>query len=49
MVDQVGVFMEPYNAGLFIVGLAHLHSILSKLKVASFDARGYSWIEFSGK
>ena len=45
MVERIGVFMEPYKVGLFIVGLAHLHSILCKLKVAGFDARGYSWID----
>jgi hypothetical protein len=30
---------------LFIVGLAHLHSTLSKLKAAGFEVRGYSWME----
>jgi hypothetical protein len=45
MVDKIRVFMEPYKVGLFIVGLAHLHSILSKLKAVGFDARGYSWID----
>jgi hypothetical protein len=45
MVDRIGIFMEPYHAGLFIVGIAHLHSILCKLKVAGFDARGYCWID----
>ena len=45
MIERIGVFMEPYEVGLFIVGLAHLHSILCKLRVAGFDARGYSWIE----
>lgn len=45
MVDRIRVFMEPYNAGLFIVGLAHLHSILSKLRTVGFDVRGYSWID----
>jgi hypothetical protein len=45
MVDRIKEFMEPYNVGLFIVGLAHLHSMLSKLKAAVFDVRGYSWME----
>jgi hypothetical protein len=45
MVDQIAVFMQPYSVAVFIVGLAHLHSILCKLKVAGFDATGYSWIE----
>jgi len=29
---------------LFIVGLAQLHSTLSKLKAAGFEVRGYSWM-----
>jgi len=45
MVDCIRIFMEPYKVGLFIVGLAHLHSILSKLKTVGFDTRGYSWID----
>jgi hypothetical protein len=45
MVDRIEEFMQPYDVGLFIVGLAHLHSILSKLKIAGFDVRGYSWME----
>jgi hypothetical protein len=45
MVERIGILMEPYKVGLFIVGLAHLHSILCKLAVAGFDARGYSWID----
>ena len=45
MVDRIKEFMEPFNVGLFIVGLAHLHSTLSKLKTASFEVRGYSWVE----
>ena len=45
MVDRIKEYMEPFNVGLFIVGLAHLHSTLSKLKTASFEVRGYSWVE----
>jgi hypothetical protein len=45
MIDRIKTFMEPFNVGLLIVGLAHLHSILSKLKAAGLDVRGYSWIE----
>lgn len=44
MVDRIKEAMVPYNAGLFIVGLAHLHSTLSKLKTAGFEVRGYSWM-----
>ena len=45
MVDRIKESMESFNVGLFIVGLAHLHSTLCKLTVAGFDARGYSWID----
>jgi predicted MPP superfamily phosphohydrolase len=45
MVGRVIEAMEPFNVGLFIVGLAHLHSTLSKLKANGFDVRGYSWME----
>ena len=45
MVDRIIEAMEPFNVGLFIVGLAHLHSTLSKLKTAGFGVRGYSWME----
>jgi hypothetical protein len=47
MVARIKSFMEPYDVGLFIVGLAHLHSMLSKVKAVGFDVRGYSWIEQS--
>src|SRR5208337_5217832 len=40
MVARIKEFMEP-----FIVGLAHLHSTLSKLRSSGFEVRGYSWME----
>jgi hypothetical protein len=45
MVDRIEEVMEPYEVGLFIVGLAHLHSVLSKLRLVGFDVRGYGWME----
>lgn len=45
MVDHITFFMEAHTAGMLIVGLAHLHSLLSKLKAAGFEVRGYSWID----
>jgi predicted MPP superfamily phosphohydrolase len=45
MVDRIKESMKMFNVGLFIVGLAHLHSMLSKLKTAGFDVKGYSWME----
>jgi hypothetical protein len=35
--------MKPYEVGLFVVGLGHLHSMLVKIRVAGFDVRAYSW------
>jgi hypothetical protein len=45
MVERIRVCMELHKIGLFIVGLAHLHSMLSKLKAIGFGVRGYSWID----
>jgi hypothetical protein len=45
MVVRISAEMQQYSAGLFIVGLAHLHSMLVKLEAAGFDVHGYSWIE----
>jgi hypothetical protein len=43
MVERIRRAMEPHKVGLFIVGLAHLHSILVKIEAAGFEVRGYSW------
>lgn len=45
MVERARALMESYQTGLFIMGLAHLHSMLAKFKSIGFDVRGYSWIE----
>jgi hypothetical protein len=45
MVERVRAAMGNYEVGLFIVGNAHLHSVLSELKAIGFEVRGYSWIE----
>jgi hypothetical protein len=42
MVDRIKESTESFSVGLFIVGLAHLHSMLSKIKTAGFEVRGYS-------
>jgi hypothetical protein len=44
MLERIKEVMGPHDGGLFIVGLAHLHSMLSKLKAAGFEVRGYSWM-----
>jgi hypothetical protein len=43
MVDRISQCMRSHKVGLFIVGLAHLHSMLVKLRSAEFDVRGFSW------
>lgn len=37
--------LKLFNIGLFILGVAHLHSTLSKLKTAGFEVPDYSWME----
>jgi hypothetical protein len=43
MVKKVQVEMENYDTGLFIIGVAHLHSLFSKLRSLDFKVTGYSW------
>jgi hypothetical protein len=45
MVSRITELMKPYDAGLFIVGLAHLHSTFCKLIQTGFEVSGYSWME----
>jgi len=45
MVDRIKEPTEPFNVGLLIVGLARLHSTLSKLIIAGFKVRGYGWMD----
>jgi hypothetical protein len=44
MVGRINQCMNSYKVGLFIVGLAHLHSMLIKLRAAGFEVKGYSWM-----
>jgi hypothetical protein len=44
MVENIRTDMESCDVGLFIVGLAHLHSMGMKLQAAGFDVVGYSWL-----
>jgi hypothetical protein len=43
MVQNIQDKMENHCVGLFIVGLAHVHSISSKLKDAGFNVAAYTW------
>ena len=43
MADRVKVEMENYETGLFVLGVAHLHSLFAKLRSLGFKVTGYSW------
>jgi hypothetical protein len=45
MASRIIEAMTSYNCGLFIVGLAHLHSMLTKLQCGDLDVKGFSWLE----
>ena len=44
MVKNVEAEMESYETGIFVLGLAHLHSLFGKLMTAGFSVTGYHWI-----
>jgi hypothetical protein len=44
MTARIVDVMKPYSVGLFIVGLGHLHSMLTSLHNSGFDVKGYSWV-----
>jgi hypothetical protein len=44
MAKNIGAEMENYETGLFIVGLAHLHSIVGKLRTSGFKVTAFSWL-----
>lgn len=43
MVQNIQDAMKDHRVGLFIVGLAHLHSISAKLRAAGFNVAAYTW------
>ncbi len=43
MAQNVKSEMENRETGLFVLGIAHLHSLFGKLTVLGFDVKGYSW------
>ena len=36
--------MENYDTGLFILGLAHLHSVFDKLRSLGFKVTAFTWL-----
>lgn len=44
MVENIQHQMEKHQIGLFVVGLAHQHSMSMKLKNAKFNVTAYSWL-----
>jgi hypothetical protein len=44
MLRNIERAMGKHHVGLFVVGLAHLHSMSMKLKAAKFNVNTYSWL-----
>lgn len=44
MVRRVEVEMANYTSGLFIIGIAHMHSLVAKLRAAGFHVTAYTWL-----
>ena len=44
MADNIRVEMENFETGLFIVGLAHVHSMFSKLRALGLSVTAYVWL-----
>lgn len=44
MVHRVEAEMANYASGLFIIGVAHMHSLFAKLRAAGFDVTAYTWL-----
>lgn len=45
MAMNVQAEMENYESGLFILGLAHLHSVFGKLRSLGFKVIALSWLD----
>ena len=44
MVKRIVELMAGYERGLFVVGMDHLHSCMTKLRLAGFDVKGGNWL-----
>jgi hypothetical protein len=44
MAKNIQAEMENFETGLFIVGLAHLHSMFSRLRALGFSVTTYVWL-----
>jgi hypothetical protein len=44
MVDRVEAEMADYVSGLFVIGVAHMHSLFAKLRAVGFDVTAYTWL-----
>jgi len=45
MAKNVQSAMEKYQTGLFLLGLAHLHSMIGKLRALGFKVTAFSWLD----
>jgi hypothetical protein len=48
MVERIKELMIDYERGLFVVGMAHLHSMMTKLRMAGFDIESGNWLRIPG-
>ena len=44
MTRNIKAEMEGFDCGLYICGLAHTHSMFSKLRAVGFTVTAYSWL-----
>ena len=47
MVENIQLAMTDYQTGLFIMGIAHLHSLFGKLRSCRFDVLAFHWLELA--
>ena len=47
MAKNVQSEMEGHKTGLFVLGLAHLHSMFGRLRSLGFEVEAFSWIHMS--
>ena len=45
MLKRIIELMVNYERGLFVVGMNHLHSGITKLRLAGFDVTGGNWLK----
>jgi hypothetical protein len=49
MLRRIVAEMSAHTAGLFVVGLAHIHSLSQKLQQARFEVAVYVWFSLGAQ